>query len=1017
MRISQICIRRPVFATVLSLLLIVAGLLAYQELAWRFYPATFKPKVSIQTTYVGASPTQIEASITDPLENALANIPDIDSISSDSSQGSSNIQVQFSSVSQQTFIIDQSQMLQAIASVNLPAGANQPILRMSGKGQNMLAVVAVSDTELKPEQVVDYVTNVLQKQLQQLPGIGQVQVGAGQPTLRIALDPLKLAQWNLTAQQVVQVLQDNNISLPAGQLINNQQIIPLNTTLTLANIAEFKALTVANRKGHLVRLSDVANVFIGYQSLTGTFSTVDGKPGVVVWVSYSDDANPLALGQALRDRVIQMQAVAPPGMQIKELIDFSLILQQSVDEVVYTILEAIALVVLVTFLFLGNWRVTLIPIVTIPVCLIGSFVFMFLMGFSIDIMTLLAFVLAVGLVVDDAIVVLENNHRHLEAGKSPKEAASIGIQEISFAIIAMTICLVAVYMPAGFMTGKMAVYFQEFSFTLAAAVLVSGFVALTLSPMMCSKVLTSTAATSRYQNFIEQFFNRLRLRYARLLRRVLNAKKWVVVLFVILLGIGVWVFRSLPTELMPATDPGVVISYVDTPDTASTALTFAQDQAWMRQVQKLPEVASYVSMAGGNFDDQLNEAFNIIQLKPFAQRTLTTPEVAEQISQLGRNMPGIDNGAMAMDLNSTENMFNRGSIKFYVVGLLPRDQLVIAANRLGDALKNLKSIHNVSVDSDVGSQQYNIGIVRDRAAQLGVATTDITQSIQILLGGDQLSQGYQMNGITYPLVVQMNARFLQDLSALDMIFVPSGSGKLVPLAQLVTVTPISGAADRQHFGGLPAIDISVTVNAAEGYTTGQVVDQINQLARQMLGGSTQIAYGPNVTRMLQNDSSMAMVFSFGLIFIYLILAALFESFLDPLIVLLTVPLCVVGALLLLKITGGTVNLFTGLGLVTLIGLISKHGVLIARFANERLAQGATKLDAVVEAASIRLRPILMTTATMVLGAVPLLFAVGADAVSRQQIGVVIVAGLLIGTVFSLFVVPVAYILLKKGEKI
>lgn len=1009
MKLSELCIRRPVFATVLSLVLVVVGILGYQRLQWRFEPAIFKPTLVVQTSYLGASPAQIEQSITTPLENSLEGIPDVEFMLSRSQQGQSTVVLHFSAISKQEFIIDQSQVLQAIASVSLPDAASKPQIYGADQGQNQLLFIGVTDPKLNAAELSAYANNVLAKQLQEVPGVGEVDVWGINPALRISVHPLALARWHLTVDDVVAALNANNIALPVGQLLTSQIQIPLNTALTLPNVDAFKTMIVANQNGHLVRLSDVATVAVSDESIAGDYSEVNGKNGDVIAISYADNANPVSLGQAVRQRVVMLQQHAPSGMHITSLIDFSVVLQDSLQEVVLTVFEAILLVVLVTFAFLGNVRATLIPIVTIPVCLTAAFAIMFALGFSINVMTLLAFVLGVGLVVDDAIVVMENTHRHLEAGMAPIAAAQLGIREVGFVIVAMTICLLAVYMPIGFVSGDLATFFQEFGFTLAGAILISGFVALTLSPMMCSQVLRYRK-TSSYEHWLEQFVQRLRSGYGRLLQGVLRRRGWLIGVFVALLGLGYWAFNTLPTALMPKSDAGIVINFLQGPQIASIEGLFAQNSILVAKIRALPDVQSVVSFASNRMG---GAPFNVIQLTPWNKRTASTDQVAAQISAIEAKMPGITGGAFALDLDSNDNMFSPGSMTFYVAGMTSYDNLIHAANQLVTALGKLPSITNVSATTGSVSQQYDLSIRREVASRLYVPLPTITDTLAALYGGERLDQGYQVDGVTYPIVVQLPKADLADFSALNQIYVQNSLGTPIALSRLLIVKPVIGTAMRSHYAGLRAVAVNLTVNTAKGYTAGSVIDQVNATAHAVLPGNMQLEYTDSVLKMLHNNNSLTMVFGCGLIFIYLVLAALFESFVDPLIILLTVPLSVVGALVVLLFTGGSLNMLTGIGLVTLIGLVSKHGVLITRFANERLQQGMAPLLAVVEAATIRLRPILMTTSTMVLGALPLLFATGPGAASRLQLGVVIVGGLLLGTLFSLFVVPLAYVLLKK----
>jgi len=999
MKLFSFCIERPVFATVLSLLLVALGLLAYPYLEWRFYPTVFKPVLTIQTSYLGASASEMETEVTNRLEDALSTVPDVEWMWSRSAANTSHIELHFKPLSQGDFVADQSQVLQAISGVKLPDAVQQPLVYMGGEGQNQLFFLGVSDPFMTQTQLLNYAHQILQKQLQEVPGVANIAVWSASSALRIALKPIPLARLGLTPIDVVQRLSDNQLSMPVGSLLTQDEIIPINSNLKLSSITDFQNLVIGDFKGHVVRLGDLATVFMGQQSLSKIYSEVNGKPGIVVVVSSADSANPITVGAALSQRIQEMQATAPMGMHIQTVLDISEILKDSVIEVMWTILEAVVLVTIVTLLFLRNWRAAVIPTVTIPICLIATLAVMFVCKFSVNVMTLLAMVLAVGLVVDDAIVVLENNYRHLEAGTLPRQAAAVGIREISFVVIAMTLCLVAVYLPVGFIEGDWAVYFQQFAFTLSGAVLISGFVALTLSPMLCAYLLRAPKQPKG-----NSYFERIKQRYLASVRQVLRYRYGVIVVLLGLMLTSFWFLKKLPQELMPPSDAGIIINFVRGPSMANSQTVVEKNQKILAKVQALPEVMATLSFAGGQYGPG-NMAFNFIRLQN--QRALSTAEVAAKITQFDQEEPGISGGAMSYDINSDSDSFNPGSLSFYVSGLVPYDRLYVEGQKLVDALSQWPGVRNVSLSTS-SIQQYDVSINRLHAAQLQVPVANIVSTLSILFGGQQLTESYEVSGALYPIIVQLPKKQLADFSVLQQIEVQNLMGKLFPLSEFVTVVPALGGAYRMHNMLLPSVQVYLTVNTEQGVTNGEVVQKINELARTTLSQGVQVSYGSDILSMLSSNHSMALIVIFGLIFVYLVLAALFESFLDPLIVLFTVPFSMGGALALLYWTGGTLNMLTGIALVTLIGLITKHGVLIVRFANEQRQKGLMLEEAIIEAVGIRLRPILMTTATMVFGAIPFLFSRGVDAAGRFQMGVVMVAGLLVGTLFSLWVVPLVY---------
>jgi multidrug efflux pump subunit AcrB len=617
-------------------------------------------------------------------------------------------------------------------------------------------------------------------------------------------------------------------------------------------------------------------------------------------------------------------------------------------------------------------------------------------------------VLAVGLVVDDAIVMLENTYRHIEAGMSPMDAAKVGSQEIGFAIIAMTLCLVAVYVPAGFMHGNIAIFFREFAFTLAASVLISGFVALTLSPMMCARILPDGNHLGRLEKWLNAHFTTWRNAYKKRLSFVIAHRWYLVGLFVVLLAVGAHFFRALPRGLLPKNEIGFVISQISGPGSVNPTYVFNNMKRLMAHVNATPELNkslhAYASFAGGSGMGGQNSAIALMQLNT----GVNASAFAMALSKYMSGMPQVSGGAFVYNMNGGNGLSDKGAVRFAVQGMTSYKQLAVASNLLVNVLKKDPHFRDVESSLHFNTQQYNLHINRALANQLNVPITNITNTLQIYFAGYQLQQEYNYNGVDYPIVMQLPRKKLKDFSVLSSIYVLSRSGNPVKLSRFVTETPDLTIAERSHSQRMRNGVVSLNLN--DNYDMGNAVSDIQAAAARVLPGGIEIQFWGAAQKYLQQGSDITLIFVLGLLFIYLVLAALFESFIDPFIILLTVPLCVVGAIIALYIMGGELNLYTGIGLVTLIGLVSKHGVLITQFANARVAEGKSAQDAVVEAAGIRLRPILMTTATMCLGALPLVFASGSGSSGRIQIGVVIVAGLLIGTLFSLFVVPVAYTL-------
>ena len=1014
MKLTQFCIQRPVFSTVLSLVLIVLGITAFMQLHLRYAPEVFHPALMVQARYPGASAQVVEVSMADRLEKVLAATPDLTMIRSRSSEGQLRIFLQLKNMSRAQFVIAQSQVLQEIGHIQLPQQVQTPqVFAKTDSAQIML--IGVSDPHMKQQELANYVSNYIVPKLQRIPGVSDVQTIADDSALRVHLNPLAMAALGVTADAVINALETNNVSLPVGQLVSQTQNLAINADLQLSDVKQFLQIPILRKAGRIIRLANIATVSMGSETIGGWFGrTHHNQVGVGINIDAAEGANPIALGQKVRHTLDLLKPELPHGMQVGVFFDITHYLLQAIHEVLWTVLEAILLVVLITFLFLGNLRATLIPIITIPVCLVAAFVMVYALGFSINVMTLLALVLAVGLVVDDAIVVLENHHRHLELGHAPLKAAQRSSQEISFAVVAMTISLVAVYIPTLFLPkNTQGVYFFQFAMTLASAVLISGFVALTLSPMMCGRLLS--LKRNRYENLLDRLFSKIRHHYQRFLAWVLHKRWWVLLLFIGALGGGVCVYQGIPHALLPVSNINIAVAPVMAPDSASVKYTEQLNNQLLKQVAKAPEIDSLFTFGGGD-GDASNWAINFFKLKPGSTGHKTPQAFVDHLNHLMQAIPGMRGGASLVNLNSHHNGgFEQGNLSFYVAGIAPYPQMIAMAQKLTLALQHYPGVYAVMNTLKADIQQFNLQVRRAVALKLQVPLSEITHALQTFLGGYVLQSQYQLGGVSYPIVLQLPKRDLADFQVLQKLYVQSNNGAMVPLSRLVTVQPTFGVSTRMHIEQMRAGEIDL--NISPGYTLGQVMTQINHLAAQLLPSNMQVHYGGDALRLIRSDVTMRLTLLLGVIFIYLILAALFESFLDPLIVLFTVPLCVIGALLCLRAVGGYINLYTGIALLMLIGLISKHGVLICRFANELQAAGRSAQTALLEAAAIRLRPILMTTATMVLGALPLVFAAGPGATGRMQIGVVIVSGLLIGTVFSLLVVPVAYSFCKRITKL
>jgi hydrophobe/amphiphile efflux-1 (HAE1) family protein len=992
-----------VFTIVLSLVLVLLGLLGFSQLTVRFQPYYFRPHLVITTLYPGASSDAVESNLTAPLERALNATVGLSQISSRSFAGQSFIYMDFDSLNQQQFVIAQSQVLQEIASAKLPQSVQQPKIYQSS-GSKWSFLVALTDPNMNRSDLNNFINNVLAPRLATVPGIGAINYWTGTSTLLISLDPAKMAALGLTPLQVTQAIENNNQNVPVGQVVTAEQAIQINANLTLSNINDFKNLVIKNSQGRLVTLQDIAQVTVVPSRMQGSFAQVNGENADALLISAADDANPIQLCEDLTATLKIMAQSFSPGMQYHILFNIGEPLKAAINEVYQAIGIAIILVVLISLFFLGSIRATLIPMITIPICLIATFAIMLVLGFTINVMTLLAFVLGVGLVVDDAIVVLENSMRHIEAGLKPFDAAYKSIKEISFAVLGMTLCLVAIYIPLVFIPRSfVATFFQEFSFTLAGAVLFSGFVALTLTPMMCAHIL-KIHKDSVYQQKLVRLIQKLQTAYQKYLDWVLTHRRYVLIVFagfILLTGI---MYKVLPTDQLPKNELDYIFGELTGPSATNNQFMEQQMQGFLQQVKtKFPEVQN--SIIGT--DDQ-GAVFVFFQLSPSTKRHLSNDALARQLNALIGQYPNLEGGLSVMNINQMSGPIHQGGLYFYVTGMASYREITNAAQNMANALNHYPGVTMAYNNAQFNTQTINLSINRDYATSLGVAVTDINEALSTLFGGYTATTEYQVGGYGYPIIVQLPFKDLNSFAILNTTYVKSSNGSLIPLASLVSAQTALDLPYRMHMNLLRAGEIDV--NIAQAYTSGQVINKINQLAKQ-LPGNLRIYFGGNVGNYYQDTETMSVVFILGLVFIYLVLAALFESFIDPLIVLVAVPPCILGALFALWLMRGSLNVYTSISLVTLIGLVAKHGILITQFSNQLRMQGMTLNAAVKQAATIRLRPILMTSLTMIFGALPLVFATGTDAFGRQQIGMVIVFGLIVGTFFSLFIVPVAYTLL------
>lgn len=997
MNISEICIKRPVLATVMSLVIMVFGVLGYFQLETRYFPNVSSFSMSILVPYAGASAKLIETTVNSQIEDAISGIGGIDTLTSSATQGLGTVTITFKPAV--NFSEKANEVRDKVAGVRgqLPPGVDSPQVNI-GNDDDMLLDIAVTDPNMTTAQMRDYLSRYVKDALQQVPGVGLVALnGASDYSMRIWLDPQKMAARGITVADVRLALQNNNIQLPAGEFKSTTMNFPVTEDTQLRTAEEFNNLTIGQKQSSLTRISDIGFAELGLTS-DPMLIRFDGKPAIDLSIFLETGANPISVSAAIYKAIAGIKPTLPPGMQMKISYNVAAFLQESVHEVYLAIFYATLCVLGVIFLFLGSVRTVLIPVVTIPICVVGVFGLIAALGYSINILTLLAIVLAIGLVVDDAVVVLENVYRHIEQGEKPEKAAIIGSREITFAVIAMTLTLVAVYAPVGFLTNRAALVFREFAFTLAGAVLLSGFVALTLSPSMCALLLKPTLKND-FATKIDHVFEWLKNHYQIFLEKMLAHRARIVWAGLIIAVIGVVLFKVLPKEFAPDEDMGIVVGSLKTPTGSNIGYT----NKYLLQVEtlfaKVPERYSFFSAAGfGN--NETGQLFLFLQ--PQNERSRSSKQIGDALNVEIQKIPGI--AASAFALAPFSGIGDHG-LKVQIMTSDSYEALNSTMQNIIAKLKKYPGLLNVNSSVKFDSQQYNVTINRDLANNLAITTRDIDDTLATLLGGSYITD-YYIGNKSYKVMVQATEGNISNPSDINKFYVRSGPGDLISLDNLVTVNSVLAQPSLEHYNRLRSA--TLTAELAPNVSLSQVVDYLTKNLPAWLNQSTKYEFDGQAKDMLETNQSAGLIFILALVFIYLVLAAQFESFIDPLIILLTVPLSIVGALFVLWLVGGSINLYTSIGLITLIGLVSKHGILIVQFANTLRTQGLGVIDAIRQAAIIRLRPILMTTGAMVLGALPLAFATGTGAVSRSQIGWVIVGGLLFGTFFSLGVVPVMY---------
>ncbi len=1017
MQLPEISIRRPVFATVLSLLIVLVGVVSFTRLNVREYPKIDNPVVTVETKYTGASSAVVESQVTKVLEDSLSGIEGVDVITSISRQEQSQITVNFVlSRDADSAAADVRDKVSRVRQ-KLPQGIDEPVIAKVEADAFPVIWLSFSADALNVLQLTDYANRIAKPMLQTAPGASDVRVyGERKYAMRIWLDPDRLSAYKLTTQDVEDALRRSNVEVPAGRIESKLREFNVSTSTDLRTPEEFNAVVVKSVNGIQVRIADVARVEQGPQA-ERTATRLNGKEAITLGVIRNATANPLDLSAAVRSMIPKIKENLPPGVEIEVANDNSVFIDRSIKAVYQTIVEAAILVALVIFVFLRTLRASIIPLVTIPVCLIGTFALMAMFGFTVNTLTMLALVLAIGLVVDDAIVVLENIYRHIEEGMSPFHAAIKGAKEVGFAVVAMTMTLAAVYAPLAFTPGRTGKLFTEFALALAGSVVVSGFVALTLTPMMCSIMLKHNSNPSWFDRTIEHQLVRMSAAYGRVLQWTLSrgvvfgremSRRWLVVGVMVLAGFGTWtLLKTTKSELAPIEDRGVILTVINGPDGATMDYTTRYTLALEKMAEKYPEFDRIFTVVGNPTVAQGNVFY---RAKPWEDRKRSTLEIARDMTPAVSGLPGVS--AFPITPPSLGQPFRERPLNFVILTSDSYQNLAQVVRSFQEEIAKNPGIVSVDTDLRLNKPEISMEVDRERAADMGVSVEQIARAVETMMGGRQVTR-YKREGDQYDVIVQTSLTGRDTPDDIERVFVRGKGDAMIPLSALVKTKEVVVPRELNHFSQRRSASISA--NLAPTYSLGEAITFMNATAQKVLKPGYSTDLNGTSREFVKSSGSLVIVFVLALLFIFLVLSAQFESFVDPLVIMLSVPLSMVGALLALQFSGGTLNVFSQIGLITLVGLITKHGILIVEFANQLREEGMELFAAVTQSATLRLRPILMTTGAMVLGAIPLALASGAGAESRKQIGWVIVGGMSLGTLLTIFVVPTMYTLLARNK--
>ena len=1017
MNISELCIKRPVFATVLSLLILLVGLVAADRLSLREYPRVDKPIINIWTRYTGATAEVIESEVTAPIEELMSGLEGVDFINSSSRAGASNINITFKQGRDiEAAAADVRDRLDRVT-FSLPKDVTPPVLWKQEADLNPLLWITVSSSSRNIMELTEIADNQIRDKLLIVEGVGEIVTWAGREyAMRVWIDRTALAGYGLTIYEVEESMRQQNLDLPSGQVETDHFELNIHAQTSLKTPEEFSQIIIAEKDDYLVRLGDVAKIELGASEQVNS-AKLNNVHTLGLGIRLQSVANPLDVARKIKSELKKIVPTLPEDVQANVATDTSISIERSITNVFSSFYEAIILVILVIFFFLRSPRATLIPAVTIPISLIGVNALMWWWGFSLNTLTLLAMVLGIGIVVDDAIVVLENIHRHIENGSTPRKAAIDGSKEIFFPVVAMTLTLAAVFAPLGFSEGSTGKLFIEFALTLAGAVVISGFTALTLTPVMCSGLLKPHGNQSQHRNSsfsafkigdaIEANIKKLNQAYTKVSRRALKKPIIGLVVLLITFPLAITLTNNLPKELAPTEDNGRVMVIGIAPEGTTVNYGEKYTEDLVSKILDIPEIDIVFANYG---IPTANMHSMTIVLKDWSERERSQNEVHEEIKQLISTEPGMI--FITMDQAPLGQRSRERPINLLLQSSLPYEELAVIAEQVTNKLRKDPLLSGVNLDLTLNKPQLEVSLNRDKMADDGIEVGTVGRTLETLFGGRQVTK-FQRGVKKYDVIVQLEENERSQPSDIREIYVRNDKGELILLEDVINLEETIVPRQLNHFNKLRVA--AITANPASGYTLGEALDSAVNDINSMNLENINLEYGGQSREYLQSSQQIYFTALMSLIFIYLVLAAQFESFRDPLIILLAVPFAILGASIFLNLTGKSFSIFSQIGIITLVGLITKHGIMLVDTANRLRLEGMEKFEAMVEACAQRFRPIVMTTAAMVLGSIPLALATGAGAESRSQIGWVIVGGLLIGTVMTLLVTPSLYLLISKNK--